>query len=132
MIHSATKKDLEQIKSILITEFHTNDLIQDERTFYEVYGDMEGFICYSNLYDHMDLNYIWVDASSRRKGIASKLVQKLLLEAQKDKIDKVVLEVSESNEKAILLYKKMGFEIVSKRKNYYGNQDALLMMLEIR
>ncbi len=132
MIHSATKEELKKIESILSSSFHSNGLIKDDRTYYDVYGDMEGFICYSNLYDHMDLNYIWVDESFRRKGIASNLVQKMLLEARKNQIGKVVLEVSESNENAILLYKKMGFQIVSRRKKYYGNQDALLMMLEIR
>ena len=132
MIHLANKDELEQIKSILLSEFHTNGLIQDSRTFYEVYGDMEGFICYTNLYDHIDLNYIWVRVSSRKKGIASKLLEKMVLEAKKESIHKIILEVSELNDTALLFYKKKGFQIVSKRKNYYQGIDGYLMVLEIR
>jgi ribosomal-protein-alanine N-acetyltransferase len=43
------------------------------------------------------------------------------------------LEVRESNEAAIGLYKKYGYEQVAKRKNYYNNPDeaAVLMNKEM-
>ena len=42
---------------------------------------------------------------------------------------KIFLEVNENNEKAIKLYEKNGFEEISVRKNYYGNnQNAVIMM----
>ena len=37
------------------------------------------------------------------------------------------LEVRESNQGAINLYNRLGFEIVGKRPNYYGDEDALIM-----
>ena len=43
--------------------------------------------------------------------------------------NKFLLEVNENNIKALKLYKKIGFEEISKRKNYYGkNEDAIIMM----
>ena len=41
------------------------------------------------------------------------------------------LEVRISNEKAIELYKTFGFKSVAIRKNYYQNEDALVMMSDI-
>ena len=41
------------------------------------------------------------------------------------------LEVRESNEAAIALYEKLGFEVVGSRDGYYrdNNEDAILMTL---
>ena len=38
-----------------------------------------------------------------------------------------MLEVREDNIKAINFYQKNDFKIISKRKNYYQNVDALIM-----
>ncbi len=38
-----------------------------------------------------------------------------------------MLEVNEKNTPAILLYKKYGFEQISVRKNYYNDDDAIIM-----
>jgi ribosomal-protein-alanine N-acetyltransferase len=46
----------------------------------------------------------------------------------------VFLEVARDNAAAIALYKKMGFSLISTRKNYYQinntRVDALVMMLD--
>jgi len=60
----------------------------------------------------------------RRKKIASILIDKML----EENINDISLEVNVNNNEAIQLYKKYGFEIVSKRKNYYQNEDAYLMI----
>ena len=46
--------------------------------------------------------------------------------------EKFLLEVNENNEKALKLYKKIGFEEIYVRKNYYGNnENAIIMMKSI-
>jgi ribosomal-protein-alanine N-acetyltransferase len=40
----------------------------------------------------------------------------------------ISLEVRSSNEEAINFYKKNKFMEVAIRKNYYGNEDAILMV----
>lgn len=46
----------------------------------------------------------------------------------KEKATSITLEVNEENEPAIKLYKKYGFNILGKRKNYYNNMhDAYIM-----
>ena len=43
----------------------------------------------------------------------------------------ITLEVRKSNEIAIHLYKKMGFNEAAIRKYYYGDEDAILMELKV-
>ena len=86
-----------------------------------------GLISYSLIYDRIELEYIWVSFEHRKKGIASKLMDKMLEENSNN----ITLEVRTTNEKAINLYKKYNFKIVSTRKNYYGNEDAYLMIREM-
>ena len=86
-----------------------------------------GLISYSLIYDRIELEYIWVSFEHRKKGIASKLMDKML----EENINNITLEVRTTNESAIKLYKKYNFKIVSTRKNYYGNCDAYVMIREM-
>ncbi|WP_304179784.1 GNAT family N-acetyltransferase [Leptotrichia trevisanii] len=45
--------------------------------------------------------------------------------------NKFLLEVNENNMKALKLYKKIGFEQISVRKNYYGNNENAIIMMKI-
>lgn len=86
-----------------------------------------GLISYSLIYDRIELEYIWTSFEHRKKGIASKLMDKML----EENINNITLEVRTTNEGAINLYKKYNFKVVSTRKNYYGNEDAYLMIREM-
>ena len=61
----------------------------------------------------------------RRQGVASALLEAAL----QNEMDFLTLEVRESNEAAIALYEKFGFEAVGKRPRFYREptEDALLM-----
>ena len=70
----------------------------------------------------MDEGYITniaVTEKYRKKGIGSKLLQKMCEEAYKRNLSFLTLEVRISNEKAINLYKKFGFDYLGIRKNFY-------------
>jgi len=86
-----------------------------------------GLISYSLIYDRIELEYIWVQKEFRKCGIGSKLMDKMLSEDASN----ITLEVRKSNVDAIDLYKKYGFKVVSVRDNYYGSEDAFLMMREM-
>ena len=53
---------------------------------------------------------------------------------EKEKTDssknKFLLEVNEKNVKALKLYKKIGFEKISIRKNYYGKDENAVIMIK--
>jgi ribosomal-protein-alanine N-acetyltransferase len=65
-------------------------------------------------------------------GIGQKLLFTVLKKAEIDDCIWALLEVRASNESAIKLYEKFGFEKVTIRKNYYGNEDAILMRKKIK
>jgi len=68
----------------------------------------------------------------RRLGIGRKLLARSLLEATKEGLVQVFLEVRRSNTPAIRLYEAFGFHVDGIRARYYRDtgEDALLMRLE--
>ena len=73
---------------------------------------------------------IYVSKNFRKKGLGTRLLKKI--EENNSSLKKIYLEVSEKNLHGILFYKKMGFNIVSTRKNYFlirnKNTNALVML----
>ena len=77
-----------------------------------------------------DIIHIYVSPTERRKGIAKKMVSDFI---EKFKPKSIMLEVRKSNVAAIGLYKNLGFEVISERKNYYQNsEDALVMKINFK
>ena len=107
-------------KSLTIDDFGEND----EIFVYEENSSILGFICYSRMYETVDILYIVVDTNSRRKGIGSMLVDYL---ACVPEINHIMLEVNKENTSAIEFYKKLDFNCIREIKNYYENADALVM-----
>jgi ribosomal-protein-alanine N-acetyltransferase len=68
----------------------------------------------------------------RRQGIATRLLLNLISEAEAKGGRFLTLEVRKSNEAAINLYKKFGFQIMGERKHYYIDnlENALIMWTE--
>lgn len=66
-----------------------------------------------------------VHADFQQKGIASTLLQNLFEHAEKNKMHKIFLEVSEYNQKAISLYKKSHFVQINTRPNYYLEKNGI-------
>ncbi|MBR4355806.1 MAG: GNAT family N-acetyltransferase [Elusimicrobiaceae bacterium] len=63
-----------------------------------------------------------------RRGIASQLLKQALLWVREHGGRQVTLEVGAENIPAVCLYKKIGFVMMGKRKNFYqGREDALVM-----
>jgi ribosomal-protein-alanine N-acetyltransferase len=87
----------------------------------------KGFVAFQTVIDECEIKTICVLPEFRRQGIAEKLMKQLIQNQQNNSI---FLEVEESNTPATSLYKKLGFDIFSARKDYYGTgKNALLMKL---
>ena len=125
MIREATLDDLDNINKLLSDfNYKLNNLDQE---FLNVLvhedEDIDAVLVYKYIYDRIEIDYIIVNEDKRKNGIASSLIKYL------DKYDcSITLEVNETNISAINLYKKCGFKEVAKRKNYYKDNDAILMM----
>lgn len=64
---------------------------------------------------------IYVSKNFRDKGSGTKLVN--IIEENINCLKKIYLEVSEKNLSGISFYKKMNFQKIYMRKNYFSNQD---------
>ena len=75
--------------------------------------------------DGYDLIYIGVRKEQRRRGIARKMLDKLISFTSEKPI---MLEVRKSNAAAIKLYESAGFKVISEREKYYSDgEDAWIM-----
>lgn len=86
--------------------------------------DNKALLCFSFIYDRLEIDYIYVKEEYRNKKIATKLLEYLFENYNYS----CTLEVRCDNISAINLYKKFNFEIINVRKNYYKNTDGYLML----
>ena len=82
--------------------------------------------------DVADIHTLTVLPEFRRKGIASHMLQDLEAWAKEKGIDSFMLEMREGNAEAQPLYEKYGYQVISRRDNYYApGIHALIMRKEI-
>ena len=80
--------------------------------------------------DEMHVMTVAVLPSHRRRGHARALMETVL--DANPQAREVHLEVRPSNTAAQALYESFGFETTARRPGYYGDEDALLMTLNLR
>jgi ribosomal-protein-alanine N-acetyltransferase len=90
-----------------------------------------GYIIYWHIREDVQVNNIAVHPDFRGKGIGEALMRHVIDRVRKNGATFMTLEVRLSNAAAVTLYKKLGFDILGTRKNYYTNpdEDAFLMGL---
>lgn len=113
-----------------------DDMLNSNNTLYfgAIYNDIIlGYIAITYVIDTMDILSIVSMKSYEHIGIASLLLEYIFNFAKKNNVNKIFLEVRTSNTKAINLYEKNNFKLISKRKNYYTDtkEDALIYLKEI-
>ena len=91
-----------------------------------------GMVVLWQIIDEAHIGTLAIDPDFRQHGIGRRMLAYALLEAARQGIQKVFLEVRRSNTAAQALYKGFGFQISSVRRHYYPDtgEDALLMTLE--
>jgi ribosomal-protein-alanine N-acetyltransferase len=78
---------------------------------------------------------ICVDPAVHKQGVGAKLLENMIDRASK-KAETILLEVRPSNEAAISLYNKRGFNEIGVRKDYYPavdgvREDAVMLALDL-
>lgn len=92
-------------------------------------GKLAGYINLWYVLDEATVANIAVAGVFRKQGIAAALMENALKEAEENGMSAVTLEVRVSNEPAIRLYEKFGFESVGLRPDYYEKpREAALIM----
>ena len=91
-----------------------------------------GYVGSQTVMEESDMMNVAVHPDYRKQGIATALIVGLVEELHKRGSHSLTLEVRASNETAISVYRKLDFQEVGRRKNYYRNprEDALILRKE--
>ena len=92
-------------------------------------GSVLGYIGSQTVMGESDMMNVAVHPDSRKQGIATGLIVGLVEELRRRGSHSLTLEVRASNDSAISLYRKLDFQEVGRRRNYYRNprEDALIL-----
>lgn len=141
-IAKMTLEDLNNIKDNLISDFDDfwnysvfKSELESDSSHYLVVKDNSkiiGFAGIKVILPDADIMNIIVKKDFRNQGIGSLLLKELINLSKSLNIKNLFLEVNEKNTPAILLYNKFGFKKISTRKNYYKDNNAIVMRLDLK
>jgi len=131
-------EDVLEIEKRCFTDPWTKKMFEDELlnplAYYIVLVQDEKIVGYAGFWDIIDdaqIMNVAVDIEYRGKGCGNLIMEDFIKEAKDRNLDTMSLEVRVSNEPAIKLYEKYGFEVQGRRKKYYqdNGEDAYIMYL---
>lgn len=96
---------------------------------HRVFERVIGYIIYWKIQEEVQISNFAIHPDFRRKGIGEAVMRSVIKTIQRDGGEYVFLEVRPSNQAARSLYKKLGFDVLGTRKDYYQTpvEDALIM-----
>ena len=106
-----------------------------------------GYIVFYGTIESTDIFEIAIKKEYQRRGFGERLMTESMEKLVEDRKNlegnnilenegtdfsenKFLLEVNEKNARALKLYKKIGFEKISIRKNYYGKDENAVIMVK--
>lgn len=92
-----------------------------------------GYISFWLLGDQTQIATLGITKKEQGKGYAKELMEACIQATKEKEYPRISLEVRVSNIAAIRLYTSFGFQIVSRRKQYYTDtgEDAYMMLKEM-
>ena len=95
-------------------------------------GRLVGHAVASMAGDIAELQRIAVDADSRRGGVATALLDAVLVAAGRTEADRLLLEVRADNRGALAFYARQGFVEIDRRARYYSDgATAVVLRLDL-
>ncbi len=114
------------------TQRQVEDLFDNPRvTILKIVKDnkIAAYLSAETVFDEASINNVVVDREFRRRGLGTRLIAELNENLRQRGVKKVFLEVASRNLPAIRLYQSCSFKEISRRKGYYGDDDAIIMEL---
>ena len=97
----------------------------------EIDGVLASYCIMSTGADEAHILNLCVADEFQRRGLGQLLLTTMLDDAKEANIKNIFLEVRPSNQAAILLYERLGFNQIGTRKDYYpakiGREDAVIL-----
>lgn len=84
--------------------------------------------CFWEILEEAHITLLMIHPNYQRQGLGQLLLYGLLREAVNRHLERATLEVRVSNQSALSLYQKFGFQLAGRRKGYYQKtgEDALI------
>ena len=86
-----------------------------------------GICVFQVILDEVQINYFVIKQKFRKKGFGSYLMRYLIKHCEKLNVNKLFLEVSQSNVKAEKFYASFDFFTIGTRRNYYRDGSNALL-----
>jgi [ribosomal protein S18]-alanine N-acetyltransferase len=88
-----------------------------------------GFGCFWSILDEAHITLLGIHPDYQGQGLGQLLLKSMLDRAREIEMARATLEVRASNQGAIHIYQKFGFETVGRRKKYYqdNDEDGIIM-----
>jgi ribosomal-protein-alanine N-acetyltransferase len=96
----------------------------------EAAGRISGFVIGRRVADEAEILNLAVRRENRRRGEGHALLSAVLEQLHRRGVNKVFLEVRESNEAGIAFYEKMGFAETGRRRGYYREPEEAAVLME--
>lgn len=96
----------------------------------ETAGCISGFVAGRQVVDEGEILNLAVRRQNRRRGEGHALLSAVLEQLHRRGVNKVFLEVRESNEAGIAFYEKMGFAKTGRRPGYYREPEEAAVLME--
>jgi [ribosomal protein S18]-alanine N-acetyltransferase len=115
----------------LLWELANSDVTRAYVLREEASGILAFCLCWV-IFDELHINTLAVAPESRRRGLATVLLNESFRDAVEAGARKATLEVRESNTAALELYQGLGFRVAARRPGYYSkpDEDALILWRE--
>jgi [ribosomal protein S18]-alanine N-acetyltransferase len=102
----------------------------------DVRGELVGYCVLMPVVDEMHLLNLCVAPAAQGKGAGLALLVEAVRVTRHEKLFSVLLEVRPSNQRAVHLYERFGFDAIGRRRNYYPaaqrkREDAIVMRLTL-
>ena len=137
-------KDLNEIYNLELESYDfpwTKEILRDcilykYDSFTVFFNDnLVGYVIAKITYPETHILNLTVKKNFRKKGIGKSLIELIISEARLRNSENILLEVRADNIEAQSLYKKLNFQIIGKRKDYYesvnGREDAYVLKLNL-
>ena len=113
--------------------FHDCLLVGYSCWVYQFEEQIVGYVVMSIAAGEAHILTLAVHPEFQGKGLARKILEHVLMISRERGAESIFLEVRPSNQRAIRIYEKAGFNEIGIRKGYYpdvdGREDALVMAL---
>ncbi|WP_041225811.1 ribosomal protein S18-alanine N-acetyltransferase [Crinalium epipsammum] len=108
---------------------NSNSLGVATRTEAEIPSQLIGLGCFWSILEEAHITLLAVNPEYQNQGLGKLLFYGLLYLAHQQGLERATLEVRVSNQTALYLYKKFGFQEVGKRRRYYQDtgEDAVIL-----